>query len=141
MPVPIWALLGFAVWTLLVLTVGIGVRRWSLILSGRALITDFPADTVHGSAAYRRAMRAHANCVENLPVYGAVAIAAVIAQVSSSLVDVLAVTVLVARVCQSLVHLSWTETKVTVFVRFTFFAIQLIAMLWMAAEVAFGASA
>jgi uncharacterized MAPEG superfamily protein len=141
MTTPLWVLLGFAVWTLLVLLAGIGVRRWTLILGGRAQLTDFPADTVHGTTAYRRAMRAHANCVENLPVFGAIAFVAFAAQVNSALMDGLAVAVLVARVCQSLVHMSLAESNVTVLVRFIFFAVQLIAMLWMAAEVAFAASA
>jgi hypothetical protein len=141
MTTPLWVLLGFAAWTVLVLIAGIGVRRWTLILGGRAQLTDFPADTVHGTTAYRRAMRAHANCVENLPVYGAIAVAVFAAQVGGALIDGLAVAVLAARICQSLIHMSFAESNITVLVRFTFFAVQLVAMLWMAAEVAIAASA
>ena len=59
MNLSLWMLFGFACWTLLVLLVGVGVRRWLLIFSGRAALTSFPGDTAHGSPAYRRAVRAH----------------------------------------------------------------------------------
>jgi hypothetical protein len=135
MTMPLWILLGFALWTLVVLLVGIGIRRWSLILTGRAQLTDFPADTAHGSVAYRRAVRAHLNCVENLPVYGAIAVTAFAAQVTTPTMDTLAVVFMAARMSQTLVHVSVIETNVTVLVRFIFFLIQIIAMFWMAAEV------
>lgn len=141
MTTPLWVLLAFAVWTIAVLLAGIGVRRWTQILTGTAQLTNFPADMPHGSAAYRRAMRAHANCIENLPVYGAVALAAYAAHVTTPIVDTLAITFIVARVCQSLVHTSLVETNTTVLIRFVFFFTQLVAMMWMAAEVAIHARA
>jgi uncharacterized MAPEG superfamily protein len=141
MTTPLWVLWAFAVWTLAVLMVGVGIRRWTLILTGRAQLTDFPADVPHGSTAYRRAMRAHANCVENLPVFGAVALTAYAAQVTTPALDTLAVAVLVARIAQTLIHLLLVETNTTVLIRFIFFLIQVVAMLWMATEVAIHASA
>jgi hypothetical protein len=135
MTTPLWVLLAFAVWTLVVLMVGVGIRRWSLILTGRAQLTDFPADVAHGSTAYRRAMRAHANCVENLPVYGAIALTAFAAQAASSLLDALAIAVIAARIGQTLVHTIFVETNATVLIRFLLFFAQVIAMLWMATEV------
>lgn len=135
MTTPLWVLLAFAVWTLVVLMVGVGIRRWSLILTGRAQLTDFAADVAHGSTAYRRAMRAHANCVENLPVYSAIALTAFAAQATSSLLDALAIAVIVARIGQTLVHTIFVETNATVLIRFLLFFAQVIAMLWMATEV------
>jgi hypothetical protein len=135
MTIPLWVLLAFAVWTIVVLMVGIGIRRWSLILTGRAALTDFPADQPHGSLAYRRAVRAHANCVENLPVYGAIVFAAFAAQASSPRLDTLALVFIAARVCQTLVHTLLVETNTTVLIRFVFFLTQIVAMLWMAAEI------
>lgn len=132
MTTPIWVLLAFALWTIAVLMVGIGVRRWSLILTGRAQLTDFPADQPHGGDAYRRAVRAHANCIENLPVYGAIVFALFAAQLNSATLDALAIAFLVARVGQSLVHMLFTETNLTVGIRFTFFLIQIVVMIWMA---------
>lgn len=141
MTTPISVLLAFAVWTLLVLLAGVGIRRWSLILTGRAQLIDFPADMPHGSAAYRRAMRAHANCVENLPVYGAIVLTAFAAKVDSSALDGLALAFFAARIAQTLVHTLLVETNVTVFVRFAFFFAQVVAMFWMAFEVVRHASA
>jgi hypothetical protein len=140
MSIPLWTLLAFAVWTLVVLMAGIGVRRWSLILTGRAQLTDFPADQPHGSTAYRRAVRAHANCVENLPVYGALVLTAFAAQVSAPVMDTLALVFIAARAGQTLVHVLLVETNTTVLLRFAFFFTQIVAMLWMALEIASHAS-
>ena len=140
MSVSLWMVLGFAVWTLLVLMGGVGLRRWSEILSGRAALTSFPADTAHGSAAYRRAVRAHANCVENLPVFTALILVAEIAQVTPPYLGTLAVVVLCARVCQSLVHMLLPETNGSVGLRFSFFLVQVVAMLSIAVLLALNAA-
>ena len=129
MSVPVWCLLGFALWTVLVLLIGVGVQRWSLILTGKAQLTDFPADEPHGAPFYRRAMRAHANCVENLPVFGAVVFVAEMADASSAVLDAVAMTALGARIAQTIVH--WASgTNAAIFVRFLFFATQLVCFLW-----------
>lgn len=127
----LWMLLGFAAWTLTVLMVGVGVRRWGLILTGRANLTSFPADTPHGSPGYRRAMRAHANCVENLPVFGAIVLTASAAHLEAAGFNQLAAVVLVARIAQSSIHLALPETNRTVAIRFTFFLAQIAAMIAM----------
>ncbi len=136
MSTPLWVLLAFACWTLVVLMIGVGIRRWTLILTGQAQIADFPGDVAHGSTPYRRAVRAHANCVENLPVYGAIATVAFAAQATGPILDTLAIVVMAARVCQTFVHMAFAETNATVAVRFSFFLVQVVAMLWMAAEIA-----
>ena len=129
MSVPVWCLLGFALWTILVLLIGVGIQRWSRILTGRAQLTDFPADEPHGAPFYRRAMRAHANCVENLPLFGAVVFAAEMANAASPTIDALAITALGARLVQTLVH--WASgANAAIFVRFLFFATQLVCFLW-----------
>jgi uncharacterized MAPEG superfamily protein len=123
--IPILTLVGFAAWTLLVLTAGIGLRRWALILTGRAAINAFPADEPHGSPAYRRAMRAHANCVENLPVYAAVVLSATQLGIGSPLFDRLALGFFAARLLQSLVHLLFEQTRAVAGFRFAFFLLQI----------------
>jgi uncharacterized MAPEG superfamily protein len=75
MPVPVWVLLGFAVWTLLILFSTVGVYRWSRILTSRTEIAGWRADEQQGSEWYRRALRAHMNCVENLRIYTALVVA------------------------------------------------------------------
>lgn len=132
MTTPVLALLGFAVWTLLVLFGSVGVYRWSRILAGNARLTDFPADAPEGADWYKRAMRAHANCVENLPVLAAIVVAIVATGVQSPALDTLAVVVLVARICQTLVHIGLEQTQGVIAVRFVFFAAQAFSMLAMA---------
>jgi uncharacterized MAPEG superfamily protein len=136
MTTPLWVLLGFAVWTILVLLAGVGVHRWSRILSRKAELTDFPGGVAEGPPFYCRAMRAHANCVENLPVYGALAVTAAIAGVDTPRLDQLAIAILVARIFQSLTHMLFPITNVALAIRFTFFFVQVAAMLWMAAIIA-----
>jgi len=135
MSTPIWTLLGFAVWTLVALIGSVGVYRWSRILTGRASLSEWRADQPQGDEWYQRAMRAHKNCLENLPVYAAIVIAVVASGASGPTIDALAVTVLAARVCHTLVHIGLTQTNVVTGIRFTFFLVQVLAMLAMAAMV------
>ena len=131
MTVPIWMLLGFATWTVLLLMATVGVYRWSRILTGRVEIRNFRADQVEGDDWYKRAMRAHANCVENLPVFGAIVFALYVGNVTSSLVNVLAIAILIARMLQSLVHVCFVQTNTMASIRFAFFAVQVIGFLWL----------
>ena len=140
MTVPVAVLLAFAAWTLITLTFGIGLERGFKIASRRAKLTDFPADTPHGSPLYRRAMRAHANCVENLPLFGAVVIAAVATGTSSPALDLLALTFLGARIMQTLVHVLPTPNSSWGAIRFTFFLIQLACMVAMGTLIAVAAA-
>jgi uncharacterized MAPEG superfamily protein len=130
---PIWTLLGFAAWTLLLLLATVGIYRWSRILTGRVAVRDFRADQVEGEDWYKRAMRAHANCIENLPVFGAIVFALHVGNVTGSLVNMLAVAILVARVVQSLVHVCFVQTNTMASIRFAFFAVQFICFLWLVA--------
>ena len=61
-----------AAWTLALLMATVGVYRWGLILFARAGIASFPSDAREGAGWYQRGTRAHANCIENLPVFGAI---------------------------------------------------------------------
>jgi uncharacterized MAPEG superfamily protein len=123
--VAVWMLLGFAMWTILLLLGTVGVYRWSRILTGRVPIREFRADHIEGQDWYRRAMRAHANCVENLPVFGAIVFALYVSGVNSATANLVSVVILVARVLQSLVHVCFVETDTAVAVRFTFFSVQI----------------
>ena len=136
MTLPVWMLLGFATWTALLLLFTVGVYRWSRIFSGRVAIRNFPADAAGGAEWYRRATRAHANCIENLPVFGAIVFALYAGHVTGSLVDALAVTVLVARILQSLVHVCFVHTDTVASLRFTFFFVQFICFLWLVVIIA-----
>jgi uncharacterized MAPEG superfamily protein len=89
----------------------------------------------HGSAAYRRAVRAHANCVENLPVFGAIVLVAFAARVDTPWLDTLAFAFIAGRVGQTLTHTLFAETNPTVLIRFLFFFAQVLCMIGMAAEI------
>ena len=136
MTIPVWVLLLFAGWTLATLLATVGVYRWSRILTGRASLSEFRADEQHGSEWYRRAMRAHANCVENLPVYAAVVVAIVASGVRSPMLDMLAVVLLAARALQTVTHVAFKQTDAVVGVRFAFFFIQIVCMATMGIFVA-----
>ncbi len=136
MNIPVLVLLGFATWTLVILSVGVGGYRWALILSGRASVAGWRADAPQGADWYQRVMRAHMNCVENLPVYGAIVVALTVAGLQSPLVDRLSETMLAARIGQTMVHVALRQTNAVVSVRFTLFSIQLICMFAMAAAAA-----
>ena len=107
----------------------VGVYRWSRILTGRVPIRDFRADQVEGEDWYRRSMRAHANCIENLPVFGAIVLALYVAGVGGSAINFLSISVLAARVTQSLIHVCLVQTNTVAAVRFAFFLVQLISFL------------
>jgi len=134
--VPVWVLLGFAAWTLVTLFTTVGWYRWSRILTRRAQLSEFRADVVHGDDWYRRAMRAHANCVENLPVYGAVVVAMLATGVQGQSLDALAIILLAARICQTVTHIAFEPTNIVVGVRFAFFLTQAICMISMGIIVA-----
>lgn len=131
MTVPVWMLLGFAAWTALLLLFTIGTYRWSRIFTGRVAIANFPADAAGGEDWYRRATRAHANCIENLPVFGAIVFALYVGKVTGALVDALTVMVLVTRVLQSLVHVCFVHTNAVASWRFGFFFVQFICFFWL----------
>jgi uncharacterized MAPEG superfamily protein len=98
------ALLGYALWTLLLLVCIVSYRGVLVLFAGKA-IDSFPADEEPtGPDWSRRLIRAHLNCVENLPV------AAVVILVAANTghmdqANLLAPWVLVARVTQTSLHL------------------------------------
>jgi uncharacterized MAPEG superfamily protein len=129
MTIPMWMLLAFATWTLALLMAFVGVYRWANILLFKAPIASFRSDQLEGADWYKRGTRAHANCVENLPVFGAIVFAISATGLQGVAVDALCIAVVVARICQSLVHVSHVQTDAFVAVRFSFFSVQLICFL------------
>ncbi|MBE0616009.1 MAG: MAPEG family protein [Burkholderiales bacterium] len=129
MTTPIWMLLGFATWTVLLLCFTIGVYRWKLIFSGRAEVNAFRADQVEGAEWYKRAMRAHANCIENLPVFAAIVFALYVSGLGGAMVDTLCIAIMVARILQSLTHVCFQQTNVVATMRFAFFFAQVLSFI------------
>lgn len=139
--IPVWVLLAFAGWTLVLLLLTVGAFRWGRTLSGGAEIAELQADRVEeqGSDFYRRAMRAHANCIENLPVYAAIVLAIVATGLDDRTLGVLAVVLIAARIVHSTVHVALDQTNVVTSVRFTFFFVQYVCMVWMGIRTAVAA--
>jgi uncharacterized MAPEG superfamily protein len=122
------ALIGFIAWSLLLLVL-MEVIRSQLVLRHKVAANGFTPDNAGLSPFMQRLARAHANCVEGLPVFGGLLLVA-IATGRSPITDPLAYVFLACRVFQSLVHLvSVSATAVTV--RFTAFAVQMgIGVYW-----------
>lgn len=127
MLIPQLCLLAFAGWTLALVLLGVLPARLSAMVSGGAKINDFRVDVPHGSERYKRLMRAHANCVENLVVFASIIF--VVSQVgyASPALDALCIVVVVARVGQSLTHIV-SGSAAAVHVRFSFFLVQVTSM-------------
>lgn len=130
---PLATLILFAVWALL-LVITIGVWRFTQFLTGTVPQGGFNPGAPHGSDAYWRVNRAHLNAVENLPIFGAVVLSGVVLNIQDPLFQTLANVVLAARVVQSVIHVS-SGAQLMVLLRFTFYLIQVLSMLAMAAIV------
>jgi uncharacterized MAPEG superfamily protein len=129
MTIPQWTLLGFAAWTLLLLMATVGVYRWGNILFAKAAIASFRHDAPDGAGWYQRGTRAHANCIENLPVFGAIVYLVSVIGLQGPVIDALCSAVLAARIVQSCVHILHVQTNAFVAVRFSFYSVQLVAFL------------
>src|SRR5262245_21018622 len=127
MTIPQWTLLGFAAWTLALLVATVGVYRWGKILFAHAGIASFRSDALEGAGWYQRGTRAHANCIENLPVFAVVVYLIDVTHLHGTLIDGLCVATLAARIVQSLVHISHEQTNAFVAVRFSFYSVQLVS--------------
>lgn len=138
MTTPLACLLGFAVWTVLLVLIGIGPYRVGNVLLGKARPGSFPAAVPHGPDWYQRLMRAHANCVENLPVFATVVLVAAVTGFHHPTFDTLAQVVLGARICQSIAHISSGRGRV-INIRFGFFLTQLVCVGWMVGLLVAGA--
>jgi hypothetical protein len=118
----------FIAWALLLLVLMEIIRSY-LVVSGRAKSNEFKPDNANLSPFLQRLARAHANCVESLPVIGGILLVAIVTR-RTEITDALAAWLLLARIAQSITHL----ISVSVFAvnaRFFFFAVQIaIAIYW-----------
>ena len=122
------ALTGFVTWTLLLLVLMESLRS-RLVLLKAVPSNGFQPDNGNLSPFMQRLARAHANCLEGLPVFGGLLVIAVLAG-QTAVTDPLAPVLLGARVVQSLIHLA-SLSVIAVNLRFTAFAVQmLIALYW-----------
>jgi uncharacterized MAPEG superfamily protein len=124
------ALTFYALWAV-VLVLMVAADRVLLVATGKAGIGDFTAGTKHGSDSYWRINRAHLNTLENLPIFGALVLAGWVAGLDTDTFNMLAVTVVVARVVQSLIHIS-SGSALAINFRFLALLVQIVCEIWMA---------
>jgi uncharacterized MAPEG superfamily protein len=122
------ALLGLVCWALALLVLMEAIRS-KLVATGAVPANGFDPQNSNLSAFMQRLARAHANCLEGLPIFGGLMVVAVLAG-KSAVTDPLAYWLLAARVVQSLIHLASTSVP-AVKARFAAFAVQMaIAIYW-----------
>ncbi|MEI7038323.1 MAPEG family protein [Fulvimonas yonginensis] len=123
------ALVAFVAWTLALLLL-MELLRTGLVLLGKVPANGFQPDNANLSPFMQRLARAHANCLEGLPVFGGPLVAAVATDLTA-VTDPLAYVLLGARLFQSLVHLT-SVSAIAVSIRFTAFALQMVIGLYWA---------
>jgi uncharacterized MAPEG superfamily protein len=122
------ALTGFVSWSLALLVL-MEVIRTKLVATKVLPANGFRPDNANLSPFMQRLARAHANCLEGLPVFGGLMVIAVVAG-KSAVTDPLAYYFLAARILQSLIHLS-SVSPTAVTLRFCAFLVQLaIGVYW-----------
>jgi hypothetical protein len=105
------------------------VVRSCLVVSGRVRSNEFKPDNSNVSPFMQRLARAHANCVESLPLFGGLLLVALVTGRPET-TDPLAPWLLGARLVQSGIHLASTSPG-AVKARFAAFVVQLaIALYW-----------
>lgn len=129
---PMQALVGFTAWTLFLVIVVFAWRGFAILFGGRKADSWTRGKVVDNDpAVMARIQNAHLNCLENLPIFAVIVFAAAALNKSSIAVPY-AGYVLYARVAQSVTHIIAVNHWM-VFVRATFWAIQLVlfvVMLW-----------
>src|SRR6476619_3394027 len=123
MTTPLLCLLALVAW-IVALVVALTVARLRYLARGGS-VREFgiPDDR----RLVWRLFRAHANAVENLPLFASVVLVAGLLGRRSVALDALAIAYVCARVGQSIVHVS-PGAGLNVNVRFVFFALQLVCI-------------
>ncbi len=124
----LFGLTGFIAWSLLLLAL-MEVIRSKLVISRHVQASGFRPDNANLSPFRQRLARAHANCIEGLPIFGGLMLVALVTE-RTDVTDPLALLLLAARIVQSSLHLA-SPANAIVTLRFAAFAVQmLIAMYW-----------
>jgi uncharacterized MAPEG superfamily protein len=122
------ALTGFVAWSLFLLVL-MELIRSKLVVTKVVPANGFTPDNSNLSPFMQRLARAHANCVEGLPIFGGLMLIAVVAG-KTTVTDPLAYWFLCARIIQSVIHLC-SLSSVAVTLRFGAFTVQLaIGVYW-----------
>ena len=129
------ALTGFIAWTLALLILMETIRS-KMVLTREIAANGFVPDNANLSPFMQRLARAHANCLEGLPIFGGLMLVALATQ-RSAVTDPLAYLLLGARIMQSTIHLT-SLSPLAVTLRFTAFAVQMAIAAWWAVRLLAG---
>jgi uncharacterized MAPEG superfamily protein len=121
------ALVGFATWTTLLVFGLAGLRIVHAQRTGKE-VNSFSADGSDLEGLGQRWTRVHLNCLEFLPIAGAVGLAAVVSG-QAAITDPLAMPLLYLRMAQSVAHLISTSVPF-VLIRATLFVGQILIVLY-----------
>jgi len=119
------ALLGFVLWTIMLVTM-LGLYRSGVVMAGARKSNQFQPSGEDLEGFGRRLTRAHANCYESLPLAASIMLYA-IATNQTVITDGLAMPFLGARLLQSVTHLVSTS-QTAVLIRFVFFVMQILIL-------------
>ncbi|MBY0573048.1 MAG: MAPEG family protein [Undibacterium sp.] len=123
-----FALLLYGTWSLTLLF-AIMLLRGVITASGRRAPNDFLVSGEDVSPFSGRLCRAHANCYESLPAFAAILLVAITSG-HAEITDSLALWAILARVCQSSIHLC-SSGKYPTMVRYSMQSIQVaIQAVW-----------
>ncbi|HYV56296.1 MAG TPA: MAPEG family protein [Candidatus Nitrosopolaris sp.] len=122
--VPLACLLALVVWTVTLVLALTMVRLRHLKEGGSVRDFGVPDDR----RLVWRLFRAHANALENLPLFAAVVLVATVAGRSGAVLDALAGIYLCARIAQSIVHVR-PGAGLRFNIRFGFFVVQLACLI------------
>ena len=121
-------LIGLTAWTLFLLILMEALRS-RLILAGTVAANEFKPDNSNLSPFMQRLARAHANCVESVPIFSVLLIVALLTN-RAGVTNPLATWLFGARLVQSCVHLASISLPAA-WIRFIAFAVQIaIAVYW-----------
>ena len=120
-------LLSLIAWSF-ILVMTLGVFRTMLVFTSKRKPNEFAASGSDLTGFGQRLTRAHANCYEHLPAVGLILLYAIVTN-NTGVTDPLAYTFLGARMAQSVVHILSTSNFM-VLIRFGFFAVQLVIVLY-----------
>ena len=116
------SLTGFIAWTLLLLVLMESIRT-KLVLSKAVPANAFNPENSNLAPFMQRLARAHANCLEGLPIFGGLLVVAALSG-NTAVTDPLAFVFLGARILQTLIHLT-SLSSAAVTLRFLMFSIQM----------------
>ncbi|RLA20463.1 MAG: MAPEG family protein [Gammaproteobacteria bacterium] len=124
----LFALAGFAGWTLLLTFTLLNMRGYYAFLSkDKIALNDFSPDGKDVQGFGQRLTRAHLNCLEMLPSFAALVLVAGLTE-QLAIMDATAMYILYARITQSTVHMISTSLA-AVLLRATCWVIQLVLLL------------